>query len=90
MSNLKDKFLKENAASCDENAFKLLLQLKEICNKEILEIIEEYNKKLLEREESHQNEIKKILEEARKLSEDYEKLILELIGEINALKEKKQ
>lgn len=88
MSNLIDKFLKEKAAGCDENTFKSLLQLKEICNKEILEIIEEFNKKLLEREESYRNEIKKILEEDRKLFEDYEKLIIELIEEINALKEK--
>lgn len=88
MPNSIDKFLKEKAAGCDENTFKSLLQLKEICNKEILEIIEEFNKKLLEREESYQNAIKKILEEDRKLFEDYEKLILELIEEINALKEK--
>lgn len=95
MSNSIDKFLKEKAAGCDENTFKSLLQLKEICNKEIVEIIEEYNKKLLEIVESHQNEIKKILEEDRKLFEDYAKLILELrkennalIGKINALIEK--
>lgn len=88
MSNLEDKIFKENATGCDENNFKSLLQFKEICNKEKLEIIEEYDKRVREIVESYQNEIKKILEEDRKLFEDYAKLILELRKENDALKEK--